>query len=164
MRPLGKGSQLEKRRREAVRLVVEEGYSASEVAKRFKVGIRAVHWWLQWHRGEGKRGLGARKTPGRPSLLEAGQQKRLRTILLKGASAVGFDGDLWTCPRIREVIRREFGIAYHVDHVCRLLHALGFTPQKPERKAVERDEKQIRNWVRHTWPRIKKKPRKPAQP
>lgn len=164
MRPLGKGKQLEKRRREAVRLVLEEGYSAGEVARKYKVGIRAVHWWLQWHRGEGGRGIEMCKTPGRPALLDIKQQKALRALLLKGASVAGFDTDLWTCPRVRETIRRKFGITYHVDHVCRLLHTLGFTPQKPERKAVERDEKEIKNWVRRTWPRIKKKPKKPAQP
>lgn len=125
---------------------------------------RAVNWWLQWQRGEGKRSIEARKTSGRPPLLNAKQREALRTLLLKGAAAAGFDTDLWTCPRVREVIRRTFGITYHVDHVCRLLHALGFTPQKPERKAVERNEQAIRQWVSHQWPSIKKKPSKRRRP
>ena len=160
MRPLGKADQLEKRRREAVRLVLEEGFSAAEVAKKFKVGVRAVHWWLQWQRGDGERGIEARKASGRPPLLNAKQRQTLRALLLKGASAAGFDTDLWTCPRVKEIIRRRFGIAYHVDHICRLLHVLGFTPQKPKRKAVERDEQAIRQWISHEWPCIKKKPKR----
>ena len=58
--------------------------------------------------------------------------------------------------RVRQVIHREFGVTYHVDHVGRLLHALGFTPQKPRRKARERDEAAIEHWRREDWPRIKK--------
>ncbi len=157
MRPLGKSVKLEERRRKAVRMVLKEQMSAAEVAKKFGVTVRAVHWWLQWHRGEGQRGIESKQTPGRPSLLTLGQRKQLRKLLLKGALTAGFDSDLWTCPRIRELIRQRFEIVYHVDHVCRLLHALGFTPQKPERKAVERDEKAIRQWVGRQWPHIKKK-------
>lgn len=138
-------------------MVLEEEVSAAEVAKKFGVTVRAVHWWLQWHRGEGQRGIESKKTSGRPSRLTLRRQEQLRNLLLKGAVAAGFDTDLWTCPRIREMIRKRFGIVYHVDHVCRLLHTLGFTPQKPERKAVERNEKAIRQWVSRQWPRIKKK-------
>jgi len=164
MRPLGKASQLEKRRKEAVQLILEGKLTPAEAARKFKVTVRAVNWWLQWQRGEGKRSIEARKTSGRPPLLNAKQREALRTLLLKGAAAAGFDTDLWTCPRVREVIRRTFGITYHVDHVCRLLHALGFTPQKPERKAVERNEQAIRQWVSHQWPSIKKKPSKRRRP
>jgi transposase len=66
---------------------------------------------------------------------------------------------LWTCPRVAQVIRREFGVRYHVDHIGRLLRSLGFTPQKPERRARERDESAIQRWVKQDWPRIKKTPR-----
>jgi transposase len=66
---------------------------------------------------------------------------------------------LWTCPRVTHLIRKEFNVTYHVDHIGRLLHSLGWSPQKPERRAIERDEKSIRNWVRYTWPHLKKKPK-----
>ena len=66
--------------------------------------------------------------------------------------------DLWTCPRVAQLIAQRFRIRYHVDHLGRLLHALGWSPQKPARRAVERDEEAIQGWVKQTWPALKKKP------
>ena len=78
--------------------------------------------------------------------------------MVKGARAAGFATELWTCPRVAEWIEQHFGVSYHVDHVGRLLHSLGFSPQKPQRRAIERDEQAIEHWVEHTWARVKKKP------
>jgi transposase len=78
--------------------------------------------------------------------------------LARGAQAAGFATDLWTCPRVAALIQSRWGIWYHVDHICRLLHTLGWSPQRPARVAIERDEERIRTWVRGDWPRIKKKP------
>jgi transposase len=50
-------------------------------------------------------------------------------------------------------------VRYHVDHVGRLLHSLGWSPQKPQRRAIERNEEKIQQWIKVDWPRIKKKPR-----
>jgi transposase len=83
--------------------------------------------------------------------------------LLKGAQAAGFDTDLWTCPRVAELVQRRFGVEYHVDHVGRLLHDLGWSPQLPTRHSVERDEAAIQRWVHETWPRVKKTPAAAAQ-
>jgi transposase len=58
---------------------------------------------------------------------------------------------------VAQWIEARFGIHYHRDHVCRLLHALGFSPQKPARRAVERDETAIADWIQQQWPAIKKK-------
>src|SRR6266566_1584103 len=64
---------------------------------------------------------------------------------------------LWDTARIAEVIRREFGVHYHRDHVGRLMHRLKWSPQKPETRAVERDEEAIERWKRKDWPRVKKR-------
>ena len=64
--------------------------------------------------------------------------------------------DLWTCARVQQVIEEKFGVTYHVDHVGRLLHSLGFSPQRPQRRARERNEAAIEHWRRYDWPRIKK--------
>jgi transposase len=82
----------------------------------------------------------------------------LEQALLAGAQAAGFDNDLWTCPRVAQLIRQRFDIGYHVDHLGRLLRSLGWSPQRPERRARERDEVQIGRWIKEQWPRIKKKP------
>ena len=65
-------------------------------------------------------------------------------LLQVGAEAAGFDTDLWTCPRVAKLIRKRFGARYHVDHIGRLLGSLGWSPQRPQRRALERDEARIR--------------------
>lgn len=157
-RPLGKAAQLEERRRRAVEMVEKEGLTQAEVARRIKVDGRTIRKWMEWHRGRGTRALRARPTPGRPTLLKTRELKRLEALLLKGAQAAGYATDLWSGPRVLELIHREFGVRYNISHVPRLLRKMGWSPQKPERRAIERDEPKILGWRRRTWSRIKKKP------
>jgi transposase len=102
--------------------------------------------------------LAAKPASGRPSKLNGRQRRSLARSLVKGALASGFGTELWTCPRIAELVRREFRVHYHVDHIPRLLASLGFSCQKPEPQAAERDEEAIQHWVALDWPRIKKRP------
>ena len=157
MRPTGSPEELERRRLRALALL-EEGLQPVEVARRLGVDRRSVRRWRSAARKHGEAGVRARAAPGRPSRLTAARKRRLEALLLKGPVASGFDTDLWTCPRVTELIKRRFGIDYHVDHVGRLLHDLGWSPQKPARRAAERDEREIRRWVREEWPRVKKTP------
>jgi len=156
MRPTGTQSQLEKRRLAAITLL-QEGYPPVEVAKKVGVDRRSVRRWKASHHKSGMAGVQARLVPGRPLKLDLPRRKKLANILIAGAAKCGFDTDLWTCPRVAKVIHREFGIRYHVDHLPRVLHAMGFSPQRPERRARERNEEAIRRWVRDSWPGIKKK-------
>lgn len=157
MRPTGSPEELERRRLRALALL-EEGVLPSEVAQRVGVDRRSVRRWKAAARKHGEAGVRARAVPGRPPKLKAHQKRRLEALLLKGPLAAGFDTDLWTCARVTELIQERFGISYHVDHVGRLLHDLGWSPQKPARRALERDEREIRRWVREDWPRVKKTP------
>lgn len=79
-----------------------------------------------------------------------------RRCSLKNQSA-GFPTEIWTDPRVAVLIERRFGVHYHVDHIGRLLHELGWSQQKPARRAVERDEGAIRRWMHKTWPRARKR-------
>lgn len=158
MRPCGSAEELEARRCRAIAMR-NEGYQPVEVAHVLGVDRRSVRRWNAAYRKKGEVGLKKKPVPGRPAKLDRKARTRLERILLKGAKAAGYATDLWTCPRVANVIKRRFGVVYHVDHVCRLLHALGWSPQKPQRRAVERDEVVIEGWVRQQWPRIKKKPR-----
>lgn len=158
LRPLGNPEALEQRRRRGLALL-EEGYTPVEVARQIGVDRRSVRRWKAAYRKRGDAGIKARPTPGRPSALDDRDKKRLVKVLLAGAKAAGFATDLWTCPRVAQVIWDRFGVDYHVDHVGRLLHGLGFSPQKPTRRAVERDEGEIQRWVKQDWPRVKKTPR-----
>jgi transposase len=87
----------------------------------------------------------------------------LPRFLARGPEAYDFVGPVWTGPRVAVVIEREFGVRYHPDHVRRLLIAIGWSYQKVELRAVQRDEPRIEQWVRHRWPAVKKKPERKAE-
>lgn len=84
------------------------------------------------------------------------QQATLRRLLRAGPRKAGFDTDLWTLPRVAELVRRELGVSYHPSHLGRLLHTLGFSCQKPERRSREQDPKAVTTWQEEKWPEIKK--------
>jgi len=157
MRPKGSASELERRRQRAIALL-DKDHAPVDVARMLGVDRRSVRRWKAAHRKRGAKGIEARPTPGRPWRLDRRQRTRLERRLLKGARAAGYESDLWTCPRIAELIADEFGVSYHPDHIGRLLRSLGWSPQRPQRCAAERDETRIQGWVREDWPRIKKKP------
>jgi transposase len=115
-----------------------------------------VKRWREAFEAEGDEGLNSAPHYQPPSRLTDKQQQRLIRTLLKGARASGYANDLWTCPRVLEVIQKLFGVTYHVDYVGTLLHKLGWSVQKPEQRARERDEAAIGRWQREEWPRIKK--------
>jgi transposase len=156
MRPSGSPAELERRRLRALRLL-REGFAPVEVAQRVGVDRRSVRRWRAGFEQGGLAAIRARPAPGRPPRLAMARRDQLEQSLRRGARAYGYATDLWTCPRVAELIHRQFGVRYHVDHIGRVLHALGWSPQKPERRARERDEEAIRRWVRTEWPRAKKK-------
>jgi transposase len=81
------------------------------------------------------------RSPGRPCHLSAGQQEQLKTVLLRGAGAAGYSTELWMLRRIGEVIRKRFEVRYSQVGVRALLrHGLGWSWQKPEHRALQRDE------------------------
>ncbi len=157
MRPTGTPEELERRRLHALTLL-GQGMLPGEVARAVGVDRRSVRRWKATNREKGEEGLRARPAPGRPPKLQDRDKRKLERLLLKGPVAAGFGTDLWTCPRVAELIEQRFGVQYHVDHIGRLLHDLGWSPQKPTRRAIERDEEGIRRWVREDWERVKKTP------
>ena len=158
MRPHGSPEELERRRLRAIELL-KEGLTPVEVARLLGVDRRSVRRWKAAHRQGGRKALLRQPAPGRPPKLKPEEKKHLEEILLAGASAAGFPSDLWTCRRVAEVIAQRFAVQYHPGHVGRLLHGLGWSPQKPQRTAVERNEEAVQNWIKHAWPRVKKTPR-----
>ena len=155
MRPTGSPEELEHRRMRALALL-KEGLQPVDVARRVGADRRSVRRWKAAARAQGEAGVRAKPAPGRPPKLQTKHRAKLEALLLKGAQAAGYHSDLWTCPRVAEMIERRFGVCYHVDHIGRLLHDLGWSPQKPARRAIERDEQAIRRWVHEDWPRVKK--------
>lgn len=85
-----------------------------------------------------------------------GAKAKLVRLLRAGPRKAGFATDLWTLPRVTELIRRKFDVSYHSTNVGRLLHALGFSCQKPERRSKEQDPQAVQAWREKKWPAIKK--------
>ena len=92
-------------------------------------------------------------------MLTALQKRQLLRLLAKGSPSEGYTTDLWTLPRISKLIEKHFGTHYHPGHVWRVMRGLGWTCQKPERRALQRDEKAIAGWKKNDWPRLKKSPK-----
>jgi transposase len=157
VRPEGSVQQLQARRTRAVALL-KRGLSYQVVARMVQSSISSLVRWMQSFRGQGRAGLKPRPTPGRPPQMARQQKQELIGLLKKGARAAGYPTDLWTTRRVAEQIREHWGIDYHPGHVWKILIALGWSCQKPERRALQRDEKRIRQWKQREWPRIKKSP------
>jgi transposase len=100
-----------------------------------------------------------RFSPGRPRRLTRSQERRLLRILLKGAIANGYRTELWTTKRVAEVIRKNFHVPCHFNTAGLHLRRFGWTHQKPEQRALERNDKAIERWKREKWPEVKKTPR-----
>ena len=156
MRPRLSAQEAERRRRKAIELL-DEGLSVGEVARRIGATTSSVYRWRRDVTESGPDALAARPAPGAPRKLDDEQREQLAEMLAEGPLEHGYDTQLWTCPRIADLIQREFGVSYHVDHIGRLLRTLGFSRQRPAVKAIERDEDAIDEWIAKDFERIKKK-------
>ena len=117
---------------------------------------QVAHRWKQaWERG-GEAALRSKGQAGPKARVDAAQTRKVVAALLEGPRAAGHRTELWTLPRVRLLIEKITGVRYHPGHVWKVLGALGFSCQRPERRAIERDEKQVRAWRRKSWPALKK--------
>ena len=157
MRPQGSPKSLEERRRSVVTFLKQK-LSLHEIARRMGCHASSVLRWRNALRSGGQDALKAKPAPGRPPRLTSKQKERLVRLLAEGAMAHGYRTELWTTQRIADLIERRLGVRYHRNHVGKLLYQLGWSHQKPERRAIERDETAIAEWKRSVWPRVKKTP------
>jgi transposase len=153
---------LEERRLKGAKLLAR-GVTKSEVARQLGVARQTVATWERRLEADGRAGL-KRGTLGRPRQLDAAQERELGQLLMAGAVAAGYPTELWTLPRIGQVIVHRFGVEYSTGHLWHLLRRMGFSCQKPEKRATQRNEAEIVRWQRHTWPALKKKPGARAAP
>ncbi len=162
MRPKGSAEVLEERRRIAARML-QAGKGVREVARLVGASPGSVSRWKKALEQGGMEALKAKPHPGRPPKLSEEQKQELAAILRQGPMAAGFPTDLWTLKRVAAVIERHFGVKYHPSHVWKVLRSMGWSAQKPERRARERDEAAIRHWREKTWPQVKKSPPRGAE-
>jgi transposase len=138
--------------------LLKQKLSLHEIARRVGCDASSVLRWRDaWRRG-GSAALKAKPADGRPCRLTAEQKSKLVGLLLDGAMVHGYRTELWTTQRIATLIGQKFGVNYHRNHVGKLLHQLGWSHQKPERRAIERNELVIEDWKRKVWPAVKKTP------
>ncbi len=134
-----------------------QGWYQRDIADALGVREETVSRWLARVRDAGPEALRARCSPGHPPKLSSAQKRLIPEFLWHGAEAYGFRGQVWTCARIAQVIEEEFGVAYHKDHVGRLLQELQWTPQVPIRRALQRDEQAIERWRVEVWPELRRR-------
>jgi transposase len=138
VRPKGSAEELERRRRRAIELL-KEGHSQHEVGRMVAASQGSVSRWQVMAEGC-TTGLEPKPHPGRRRRLTARQHRQLGSMLRKGARSHGWSNDLWTCPRVKILIRRAFGVDYHVDHVRKILvERLEWSSQRPSLRARERE-------------------------
>ena len=156
VRPRRDFDAMEKRRRRAAQLFAR-GRSQADVARELEVSRQSVsRWHAEWSE-KGSGGLKKAARAGRPPLLSAKDLRRVASALEKGPRSNGYATDLWTLRRVAEVIEETTGVAYHPGHVWKILRTqLGWSRQRPARRAKERDDEAIARWVNKDWPRIKR--------
>ncbi len=128
------------------------GWPAHAIAEALGASRAAVSQWLATARKGGRGALLWHRRPGAPGKLTAEQRHLIVDFLWHGAEAYGFRGDVWTGARVAKVIEEELGVHYHRHHVCRMLKRLGWTPQVPITRAIQRNEAEICRWQQEVWP------------
>ena len=147
MRPKGSARELEVRRQIGARLL-QEGKGVCEVARLVEASPSSVSRWKQALEEGGMEALKSKPNRGRRARLTPEQKKSLEQVLLEGPRAAGFATDLWTLARVAQAIEQVFGVRYHPGHVWYILRVMGWSCQKPGRRARGRDEAAIEGWCR----------------
>jgi transposase len=142
----------------------QQGWTQQDIAAALGVTPGAVSQWLKRGREQGVEGLRRHPAPGRQPRLSAEQLAELPALVEAGAEAYGFRGQVWTCRRVAEVIRRTYGVSYHPAPVSRRLHAVRQSVQRPRSRASPRDEGAIQAWWQERWPALEKKPPRRGAP
>jgi len=140
------------------------GWRHCVIAEALNVADESVSRWVSRAKRDGASSLLAHAHPGCPPRLTEEQRRLIPDFLWHGAEAYGFHGELWTCGRVAAVLKDEFGVSFHPGHVSRILKELGWTPQVPITKAIQRNEDEIDRWRREVWPELVLRPDASEEP
>jgi transposase len=155
-----KRDEMERRRLAAGRDLLREGDkwgAQTKIAHKYGVSCPTVGRWKKIVERDGLDGLRERPAPGASPRLTPGRREKLRTMLIEGALAHGFETDVWTGKHVSRLIRDKFGVEYNWKYVPQLLHEqLGLSWQKPNRRPRELDETKVAKWLTEVWEPVKK--------
>lgn len=152
----------ERRRLKAAKLFTKK-IPHADIARRLAVTPAAVSQWYHAWEENHRTGLVSKgRTGPKPKVAEAALA-HIGRLLFQGPKKHGYETDLWTLERVKTVIRKKMGLSFGTTHIWRILTIqLGWSVQKPETRARERDEHAIRHWRCSIWPRIKRGLAKPV--
>jgi len=157
VRPRRDFAAMEERRMRAADLFAK-GIAQADIARQLGVAHQTVSdWHDKWQQG-GKKALRSSGRAGRPPKVSDADLAKVERALRKGPVANGYPTELWTLARVSEVIEAVTGVKYHPGHVWRVLRHMGWSRQRPARRASERDDAAIEQWVNERWPKLKKTP------
>jgi transposase len=138
----------------------QQGWAQRDIAAAFGITEAAVSQWMAAARRDGPAALLAHPAPGPTPKLTAAQKRLIPDFLWHGPEAYGFRGEVWTCARLARAIEEELGVRYSKSQVSRLLRDLGWTPQAPITRAIQRDEDAIERWRQEVWPALRRRAKK----
>ena len=138
--------------------LLQKGKRPAEIALDVGVARQTLYAWKAIFDEGGIDALRAVPLRGRPAQLDAKQLDEVRRAVLQKPTEHGFGTELWTLKRVGVVIKRMHGIKFSLTQTWRILGSLGFSPQKPDKRAIERNDDGVRKWKRYKWPAPKKKP------
>jgi transposase len=159
MRTRGTALELERRRELAVARV-SEGHLQKDVAAILGIHPDTLSRWVRMEREGGMAALKAKPTPGRPRKLSARQDRAVLSWLSKSPKRFGFPDELWTSRRVASLIEQRLGVHFNANYLVEWLTQHGLSSQKPMKKALERNETAIAQWVAQEWPCLGKKPKR----
>jgi transposase len=146
------------RRRMAAVAFVNSGHEQKDAAEAFGVSEASISAWMKTYRRRSWSGLKAEPRSGRPRKLSAHRERQVLGWFSRSAVEFGFSNELWTARRVAQLIHRKWKVKFHPRYVNQWLAERRITPQKPERRPRERDDDEIRRWLRYTWPQLKNAP------
>ena len=117
-----------------------KGVSQADIGRELEVSHQTVSDWHEKWAAGGKRALKSTGQPGRPPKVSEADLARVTRALEKGPRASGYPTELWTLARVADVIEKVTGVKYHPGHVWRVLRQMGWSRQRPARRAAERDD------------------------
>jgi len=150
-------TEMRQRRMDAAKLFAQD-VKPAEIARRLQVSRQSVSRWQQSWTKKGKQGLHGSDRTGRPHKLTVVELKKIAESLLKGPRANGMDADLWTLSRMRKLIESITGKHFTLSGVWNVLRRLGWSAQRPAKRALQRNEQAVAAWLKRTWPAVKKTP------